>query len=160
MFKISKIFNVPKIECEVFDIDGVLADNNDAAKSVGLSSANKDIDWNKYYELLAFCKVNSWAKTIINNVETRVVIVTGREESNRAITEMWLKNNHIYYDHLFMRPVGNTERSHVVKKQIIEDLLKQFHIKRAYDDEKDNILMFNELGIECVPIYNIGRESV
>lgn len=85
----------------------------------------------------------------------KVVILTGRPDSIREVTELWLMKYHIEYDTLYMR----TEEEKYKKASIFKKQVYQNHINDkvfcAYDDEEEIIQMWNSLGIPAFKVYGI-----
>jgi len=95
------------------DIDGVLADPANAV----IEYLHKDSkwDWDEYYkhtlELPPIQSMISIVTYLLNDAANEVIFVTGRPESNRELTTIWLCNalgrNFLQ---LFMRKTGDWER--------------------------------------------------
>jgi hypothetical protein len=133
----------------VFDLDGTLADNMTyekhhkgkngkhpqfAAEALEVGTHGKIVD-----------KVHK-AKEEGNNV----VILTARSSHYRDETKKWLAKNGIPYDALVMRPSDNLSSDKKVKRELLEeDILPKFDVKKAYDDKKKNVKMFDKLGIDA-----------
>jgi histidinol phosphatase-like enzyme len=131
----------------LFDLDGTIADdmkyekhhkhrNEDFAKEALDVPVKEDI-----VEKMHKAKANG----------ENIVILTARSAYYRPETKKWLHKNHIPYDALIMRPTDDlTEKDKKVKKELLEeDILPKFDVKKAYDDKKKNIKMFEKLGIEA-----------
>ena len=84
----------------------------------------------------------------------KVVILTGRPESIRDVTEEWLKKYGIEYDALYMR----LEKEHYIKAPIFKKGIYQSYLDDvfcAYDDDEEIIQMWNSLGIPAFKVYPI-----
>ena len=54
------------------------------------------------------------------------------------------------YDQLYMRPIDDHDKDKKVKKQLLKDeILPHFDVKKAYDDKKKNVKMFEKQGIKA-----------
>lgn len=86
---------------------------------------------------------------------TKILIVTGRPESIREVTENWLQKYNIEYDMLYMR----TQNDHYIKASILKKKIYETYIKDgvfcAYDDEEEIIKMWNSLGIPTFKVNGI-----
>lgn len=88
-----------------------------------------------------------------NNVE--IIIITGRPESCRKGTELWLQNYNIPYDKLYMRiEKYHYIKANVLKKKIFEEYIND-KIFCAYDDDDSVIDMWLNLGIPCFKVIPI-----
>jgi len=84
----------------------------------------------------------------------KVVILTGRPESIRNVTEEWLKKYEIEYDILYMR----LEKEHYIKAPIFKKQICKLYLNDifcAYDDDEEVIQMWNSLGIPAFKVYPI-----
>lgn len=85
----------------------------------------------------------------------RVVILTGRPDSIKEITEWWLKKYDIPYDVLYMR----NKKEHFIKAADFKKGIYKIYIDDAvicaYDDEEEIIQMWNSLGIPAFKVYGI-----
>lgn len=85
----------------------------------------------------------------------KIVIITGRPESTRLVTEEWLSKYGVEYDSLYMR----TKKDHYLKASILKKKIYETYVNDyvlcAYDDEESIIEMWNELGIPAFKVYPI-----
>jgi len=83
--------------------------------------------------------------------ENDLIFVTARSESIREETRHRLAG--IIYDKefiLLMRPLENADPSARVKEVHLVELLKNYEINLAIDDEQANCDMFEKYGIPCI----------
>jgi len=126
----------------IFDIDGTLAIMGDRHPHDGhlvhLDTMNEDV-------LRAMRHYHENGHTVI--------IVTGRDEKYREITETWLAENGAVWDAMYMRP---TEPDHLPKTEdsIIKYNLFNLHIRPlghkivgVYDDRHRVLRMWRKLGL-------------
>lgn len=121
----------------VFDIDGTLA----------LMGKRGPFDWNKVdrdevneivAEQVAFHKSKG----------RRIIIVSGRDEECRKMTEEWLDFYGIVYDDFFMRPAGDFRKDTLVKKEIYNQrIINRFNLLAVYDDRLQVLDMWYDVGI-------------
>ena len=79
-----------------------------------------------------------------------IVVLTARSEKDRGEVEGWLNKHNIHPDELVMRPKGDKENDSKVKKHLLKDKVsRQFNVKEAYDDEKQNVKMYKKQGIRA-----------
>ncbi|HSH55465.1 MAG TPA: hypothetical protein VK983_01405 [Candidatus Limnocylindrales bacterium] len=87
-------------------------------------------------------------------VLVRLILLTGREEKYRGVTERWLeKHDIVHYDALYMRKTGDRCKDFVYKKEIYER-----HIQEKYDvlfvlEDRDQVVsMWREPGLTCFQV--------
>ncbi|BCJ66733.1 AAA family ATPase [Polymorphospora rubra] len=78
-----------------------------------------------------------------------VVYCSGRDESARPDTEAWLDLHvEVPYLGLYMRPVGDSRKDSVVKKEIFEREIKdRYGVVGVFDDRMQVVRMWRELGL-------------
>ena len=80
-----------------------------------------------------------------------IILVSGREDKFRSITEDWLKSYEIPYDHLFMRPTGDVRNDAIVKAEIFDAHIRtEFNVKFVLDDRDRVVKMWRDLGLTCL----------
>lgn len=89
----------------------------------------------------------------------KVIILTGRPDTIKEVTELWLMKYHISYDALYMR----TKKDHFLKANLFKKKIYETEIKDkvfcAYDDEEEIIQMWNSLGIPAFKVYGIDDRN-
>lgn len=78
-----------------------------------------------------------------------VVYCSGRDESCRDPTEAWLDQHvGVPYLALYMRPVGDSRKDWVVKREIFErEIRERYHVIGVFDDRMQVVRMWRELGL-------------
>ena len=85
--------------------------------------------------------------------ETRLVLVSGREERHRAQTERWLAAHGVAYDSLHMRETGDRRKDAVVKEEIFEERIRpNYHVRFVLDDRDQVVAMWRRLGLTCLQV--------
>ena len=86
------------------------------------------------------------------------IILTGRTNHFRSLTEIWLKKHHFDYQYLFMRPDGDYTVAHEYKLNIIQRFLirakdNEEHLAMVFDDNENTVetLIINHIPAICVP---------
>lgn len=124
----------------IFDIDGTLAIMGDRSPydgaKVWMDTPNKDV--RKALDL------HYWQCH-------HVIIVSGRDEIYREVTEEWLKQNGILYDALYMRPTepGEKREDSIIKYELFNKHIrpKNYRIYGVYDDRHRVLRMWRKLGL-------------
>jgi uncharacterized HAD superfamily protein len=135
----------------IFDVDGTLA-NVDPFLPL-IRNGNKDYE---SFHLLSIDAIPNFnVVQMLNNAysdNNAIIIVTSRKEKWRALTSLWLKNNNISSDALFMR-LDNDDRSHYdIKKDILDRISQMWDVVHAVDDHPDIIRLWEENGISTTKI--------
>jgi len=96
--------------------------------------------------------------------ENKIVMLTGRCESQRAVTMSWLHNRDVSPDHLLMRPQGSYDplavcedttdgkwtKDEEVKLAMIRQLdLRPENVICCLDDRDRMVVFWRELGFDC-----------
>ena len=85
--------------------------------------------------------------------DIQIIIITGRPDFTKEVTELWLEKYNIPYDKLYMR----SKEDHYIKANILKKKIYETHITDkifcAYDDDDSIIEMWGDLGIPCFKVY-------
>lgn len=108
----------------VFDIDGTLAHMGNRSP----------FDWMKVY-------VDDLNHIVAEQIEfqrskgRKIIIVTGRDEVCRKVTEEWFEMYDIKFDVMFMRPKDNFQKDTIIKRNIYENEIRgKYNLLCVYDD--------------------------
>ena len=132
----------------IFDVDGTLLDVDHRRKFVDGSMGKKD--WKAFVENI---KYDTPIWSVVNLCKTlqdtcNIVVVSGRNEAQREITEKQLTALDIQFDTLRMRPDGDYEPDYVVKEVILDELiLDGYKPEMAFDDRPSVCAMWRRRGI-------------
>ena len=78
----------------------------------------------------------------------QVIIITGRSESARKGTEMWLKKYNVPYDKLLMRPNGDFTKGDELKQILYENEVKgEYYVDFVIEDSTKVVKMYRDLGL-------------
>ena len=78
----------------------------------------------------------------------RIIVVTGRDESCREMTEEWLSFYEIKFDDIFMRPKDDFRKDTIIKREIYNNHIKdKYNVICIYDDRLQVLDMWYELGL-------------
>lgn len=75
------------------------------------------------------------------------IILTGRYERYRRVTEQWLKENNVDYHLLLMRPDNDSRPDHMIKYEMLKSLGDKYSIILVTDDRPKVTQMYNEVGL-------------
>ena len=89
--------------------------------------------------------------TLWNADEYELILVSGRGEENRRITEQWLVWNEIPFNTLLMRPKGDFRPDTEIKQEILQTLRQQGKsILFAVDDRQSVVNMWRANDVTCL----------
>ena len=136
-------YRADKPDCIIVDMDGTLAFN------LSGRSFFDDIDMIKYdTPLLATVSI---LRAMKMTGTCNIFIVTGRSEKSREATEVWLTENNIPFDKVFMREDGDFSHSNDFKQKVYEDNIKNnYNVLFVLDDDTKCMKMYQEQGLICM----------
>jgi len=141
----------PNRQAILFDIDGTLADIEHRR-----SHLNKaEPDWAAFNDEMGEDTPNKPVvdlyKTLWEHSQYELILVTGRNENARALTEQWLAWNEIPFGQMLMRPDKDYRADHLIKEEILGSLLSQGKvIVFTVDDRQQVVDMWRRNGITCL----------
>ncbi len=128
--------------CIIVDMDATLCFNTSGRPFYGPGSDAKMI-----YDT-PNTPIVELVKNYKNTDNKNIIIVTGRSESARESTEIWLKEQGIPYDAIFMRANGNFVKGDQFKKSIYEQEIKgKYYVDFVLDDSQKVVKMYRNLGL-------------
>jgi len=141
----------------IFDLDGTIAD---ISHRLSLIEGDKK-DFNKFYLACESDVVISPVYHLYKILATtmfNMVILTGRGEIARKLTEQWLERNRIGCDCLKMRPENNYDPAHRLKEKMFNELkVAPSDVFCAFDDDKIVVDMWNSKGIFCFQVPKLEK---
>jgi len=96
-------------------------------------------------------KTNDYIKAM---TDTKIFIVTGRNNSTRDETSAELKSLGVKYNRLFMNP-GSSADTVAFKKATAESLLKEYNVILAIDNNANNRAAYRDLGITALNVTDV-----
>lgn len=126
----------------VFDIDGTLAviggrDPYDASRAME-DESNFAV-----------------AEVMLNLLEANnsIILLTGRQEKDREVTEEWLYHNYGFSQPLFMRETSDQRPDWLVKSELFDTCVAPYYNVQAVFDDRDSVVkMWRERGITCFQV--------
>lgn len=145
----------------ILDIDNCIS--NDAWRIPRIRWDLEDVEarYNDYHSLSPWDSPGNFDLWQSHN--HGIIIMTGRPERFRAITEEWLKRANVPYEMLLMRGDDEYGPSVGIKEQMIHTLVALGHnipydIVMAFDDHPDIVAMYRRHNIpaEVRAIHNVS----
>ncbi len=138
-----------KEECIIVDIDGTLAHIADGRSPYDASRAMND----------SLDDAVSVITAMFYNHGYKVIILTGRHEEHREVTEQWLEENGVEYDELYTRmeddvdEKGNRLDDKIVKERLYRTHVEpRFNVKFVLDDRNRVVDMWRSIGLKCLQV--------
>ncbi|MFF2570508.1 AAA family ATPase [Streptomyces sp. NPDC058084] len=72
--------------------------------------------------------------------QDRIVLLSGRSEDHRELTEAWLKRYEVPYDELWMRPSGDGRSDDLVKAELFDSHVRHRYAVRVSLDDRDRVV--------------------
>jgi len=142
-------YDEDKEECIIVDIDGTLAHIADGRSPYDASRAMND----------SLDDAVSVITAMMYNHGYKVIILTGRHEEHRQVTEEWLEANGVAYDELYTRmeydvdEAGKRLDDSIVKERLYRDhVAARFNVKFVLDDRNRVVNMWRRIGLKCLQV--------
>jgi hypothetical protein len=82
-----------------------------------------------------------------------IILVSGRSDECRALTQAWLRDNSVFYDQLYMRSAGDYRKDSVVKHEIYELAIAQtYDVTFCLDDRQQAVDFWRSIGLKCFQV--------
>jgi len=134
------------------DIDGTVADIEHRRKYVQKGSKN----WPAFERAMVH---DTPVEHVIGAVVRlyaygwTVVMMSGRGEQSREVTEEWLGNFNVPYHALYMRAKGDYRRDDIVKSELLAQAQADGYDPDVVFDDRDQVVaMWRERDIPCVQV--------
>ncbi|RST14810.1 polynucleotide kinase [Streptomyces sp. WAC05374] len=77
-----------------------------------------------------------------------IVLLSGRGEEHRAMTEEWLRRHEVPFDELWMRAAGDHRRDDVVKAELFDRHVRdRFAVRVSLDDRDRVVAVWRRMGL-------------
>jgi len=132
----------------IVDLDGTLCNVDHRLHFV----RDKRKNWRKFFLELVNDSVNEWCHEIMKRFsDYEILLVSGRPEDYRDITESWLKEKEITYKSLHMRKANDFRKDDIIKTEIYNNFIKDnYDVLFTIDDRKQVVDMWRSLGLVCL----------
>lgn len=134
----------------ICDIDGTIADLSHRLHFI----QGEKKDWRSFF---AACPNDQPIWEVIDTIQmlasagASIVMVSGRSDEVRSVTEDWLYRFKVPWTNLFMRKAGDHREDNVVKSEILDQILVDVNINQivgVFDDRKQVVDMFRKRGLK------------
>lgn len=129
-------------EAVICDIDGTLAHMVDRGPFDWDRVGEDELDW-------AVASILDGAR----KQGVPIILMSGRDSVCRSETEQWLYEHGIKYEHLFMRPEGDTRKDAIVKRELYEQHVKgKYNVRYVLDDRNQVVELWRSLGLKTLQV--------
>ena len=145
------------MKCVIFDIDGTLANCEHRTHFISKK------DWNSFYNSCFEDAVIEQVCFLIDKFKNdfKIILLTGRPESNLNLTIEWLNKNNIYFDEIIMRKNKDFRKSPLFKQENIINLINEgYEIFCAFEDRLDCVEMYKNMGVFVFNVANNQYKNV
>lgn len=134
----------------LFDIDGTIAKIDHRRHLV----MKEKPDWNAFNSLMGDDTPNTGVVSLYKSLwfshHYELILVTGRNERFRKLTEQWLSWNEIPFSRILMRADRDLRADHIIKEEVLDQLLEEGkEIEFTVDDRQQVVDMWRRRGITC-----------
>ena len=85
--------------------------------------------------------------------ESEIIYVTGRPDTCREDTELWISRHVCVPGPLFMRAEGDKRKDAVIKRELFDELIRdRYNVRRVVDDRNQVVRMWRELGLTVLQV--------
>lgn len=140
--RIPNVYDASLPNCILVDIDGTIA-NHVGIRHVFSNDVDKDTP---------HVDVINAIQNMVNNTDTKIVIMSGRDEKNtREKTEWWLQQHGFglsspHVAGLFMRTAGDTRKDYIVKYELFKNHVHgKYNVLCSFDDRNQVVKMWRNL---------------
>jgi uncharacterized HAD superfamily protein len=136
----------------MFDIDGTLATIDHRLHYVNGENKN----WRGFFSEMHKDAVNvpvATAAYVYAKAGFKIILMSGRPEDYRTVTEKWLTTNGIPFDFLVMRPFNDMRADHIVKVELYQKYVEPyFVVASVYDDRSSVVKAWRDIGLTCFQV--------
>ena len=136
----------------IFDIDGTLMDIEHRKKFV----EQKPKDWNSFRELTSEDTPNLDVFAIaiaLQKAGNRIIIASGRNKSQRAITLKQLMGQGLVFQEFYMRSDTDYRPDYEVKSGMLDEMIAEgYNPTLVFDDRTSVVNMWRARGLRAVQV--------
>jgi|SRR5579883_852529 len=141
-----------KTKAIIFDVDGTLSDCSHRRPFYEAGNKKAFFDPENVMKDEPIKEVVRLSQ-ILSYHNFTILVVTARKESDRQITEQWLKQNCVPYDALYMRANNDPRDDAFVKREILDEIrVKYPNIFCVFDDRDHVVSMWRNAGLRCFQV--------
>jgi len=82
-----------------------------------------------------------------------IIVLSGRDECCFDLTRVWLVENNIWHDGLFMRPSGDMRKDYIVKRELFDKHIRDdYNVVAVIDDRPQVCREWHRLGLKVIAV--------
>lgn len=90
--------------------------------------------------------------SLLYEQDHNIILLSGRGEQHRIVTEAWLRN-FVRYDRLFMRPERDNRKDYIVKAELFDKYVRHnYNVVGVLDDRDQVVKMWRSIGLKCLQV--------
>jgi len=137
----------------ICDLDGTMCNIDHRLHYVKKNVEGVKPNWYMFFKGIPRDTLNEWCADLVRRYsgDHQIVYCSGRDETTREVTEKWLKEQGVWFGHLFMRSAGDHRPDNIVKEILLDfDILTQFDPVLMIDDRQQVTDMWRRRGFICL----------
>ena len=135
-------FDPEKPYAYVFDIDGTLVWHKERGPF-------------EYHKIPTDQPINGILRILHQlSAHNYIILLTGRPERTRKLTEDWFKTNNVPFNCLIMKEGNEYQKSAITKKDSMISIMEDYNIMAVFEDMTACVDMYKELGLTVCQIHN------
>ena len=145
----------PRVPAAIFDVDGTLVD----VSSVRHHVMQRPKRFDRFHAEAIDCPPHPLAVDLARKARDdgmAVLVVTARKESWRFHTLLWLREQGIEHDAIYMRGVQVNRKDYDVKADLLRSIQRRYDVRLAVDDNPNVIRLWQEHGIPTITVPGVG----
>lgn len=136
----------------VLDVDGVILNSAFIFDEIFKLGLKGDAMWDYFHEHCNSERVKVIAEfkpfyDLLRTLNVSLILLTSRNDKVKLETAQKLRSEGILFDKLSMRVNGDYRESHVIKRETLQEIQKEYDILMFIDDDLKNCEAAKELGI-------------
>lgn len=87
-----------------------------------------------------------------------LILLTGRKEKYRAITEKWLHDNDYHFDEIILQSKSTADKNHIFKREELQKIQEDYDIIACIDDNPAMIEVCRDLSITLLQVHSWNQK--
>lgn len=142
----------------IVDIDGTLAVRGKRGIFDFVRSIDDEVAFPIVYFLRLIDDANKYISVIVPTTE--IIIITGREDCYRDVTNKWLNRHQIPYTKMYMRRTGDKRKSNIVKEDIYISMIRdKYNVLCVFEDRQQDLDMYRSHGLYSLVADNTREHT-
>ncbi len=136
----TQLTQVTKGDAVLFDVDGVLADNQHRLQYVKIKPKNWPAFFKAQSKDTIIKQFAHLARETYAAGKHKVIIFTARPIEYQELTKQWLLERNIPFHDIFMRDKGDNREDVITKKEMLDKVRKEGYNPIILFDDKESVI--------------------